>query len=344
MEATRRSGLTAAIGFAAALAVLAALATAVGIDRITATLAAADWGRLLLALGLGVGWLTVWGLLLFVVLRTLRVSVSGPTSVLLYVAATFANTVTPFGPAGGEPITALVISRVTASEYRTGLASIASVDALNVVSSLSLTLIGLVYYASTATLGPRLRLIALATAATAVALPFGWYAAWRRRRAIAEAVTGVVAALAAAVGRVVPRADVGEARIRGGVDAFLADVERLGEEPGNLRLGFGLSALGWLCQAAILFTAFAALGHSVDPAPLLFVVPLANVAGFVPLPGGIGSIESAFVGLLVLVTGFSAPIATAAVLIHRVIVSLLPTAVGASITLTVGGQQFSDLF
>jgi hypothetical protein len=341
---TRRNRLTALAGFVGAVAVLGVLVSVVGVGRIGETLAAADRSRLLLAVGLGAGWLTLWGLLLYVVLRALHVPVSRPVSVLLYVAATFANTVTPFGPAGGEPITALVISKVTASEYRTSLASIASVDALNVVSSLSLTLVGLVYYASTATLGPELRVLALATGVSALALPTGWYLAWHRRRALAGVVAGGLTGVAGVVGRVVPWVEADEATIRAGVDGFVADIERLGENPRNLQVGFGLSALGWVCQAAILFTAFAALGYSVEPAPLLFVVPLANVAGLAPLPGGIGSIESAFVGLLVLVTGFSAPIAAAAVLIHRMIVSLLPTAVGASITLSIGGQRLSDLF
>lgn len=279
MMARRRSRLAAAAGFLGALVVLGVLVTLVGAERVGAALLGADPALLLATLAFGAGWLTAWGLLLSLVLRSLDVAVSNTASVLLFVAATFANNVSPFGQAGGEPITALMIGRATDADYRVGLVSIASVDALNVASSLTLALVGLLYYASTTTLGSRLRVLAAVTVGAAILVPLLWLLAWRRRRVVVGSVARALVPVAAVVSRVVPRLNVGEATVRGGLEDFVADVERLGTEPRTLAAGFGLSALGWLLQVAVLSTAFHALGSGVDPAPLLFVVPLANAAG-----------------------------------------------------------------
>jgi len=74
--------------------------------------------------------------------------------------------------------------------------------------------------------------------------------------------------------------------------------------------------------------AFAALGTPVPPYVLLFVIPLANLAGAAPLPGGLGGIEAAFVTLLVPTTGIQASVITAAVLIFRGAIYWMPILIG----------------
>lgn len=87
----------------------------------------------------------------------------------------------------------------------------------------------------------------------------------------------------------------------------------------------GLSLVGWLFQTAALL---AALGHAVPIYVALFAIPLGNLAGATPLPGGLGGIEAAFVALLVPTTGIAAPAATAAVLIYRGVIYWLPVVTG----------------
>jgi uncharacterized protein (TIRG00374 family) len=85
-----------------------------------------------------------------------------------------------------------------------------------------------------------------------------------------------------------------------------------------------------------LWLAFAALDASVPVSVVLVVVPVANLAGVTPLPGGLGSIDATMVGLLVPLAGVSAEVATAAVLIHRLAVYWLPVALGGVVLVAAG--------
>ncbi|QSG08774.1 lysylphosphatidylglycerol synthase domain-containing protein [Halapricum desulfuricans] len=92
--------------------------------------------------GLVVLWQSAWGLCLHTVLRALGTPISRARAILVFVAATFANQVTPFGQAGGEPISALLVSEAADTEYEDGLAAIASVDTLHFFPSIGMAITG----------------------------------------------------------------------------------------------------------------------------------------------------------------------------------------------------------
>ena len=174
----RRVLLVGALG---AVVVLAVLFTLVGPTAVFETLAAADRRLVAVVVGFALVWLAAWGLMLRAVLASLSVEVPTHTAIVVYVGAVFANNVTPFGQAGGEPVAALLISKVSDCRYETGLAGIASVDVLNVVPSLSLVFVGVGYYATTAAVGDR-----LVTAVTSAVVVIGTVVAvlalaWRYR-------------------------------------------------------------------------------------------------------------------------------------------------------------------
>src|SRR6056297_1732681 len=101
------------LGFLAALAVLGALLWFVGVDDILTALSLLDPATFAVVVALGVVWLASWGLALRRVLDSIGVEAGAGESFLLYSAAAFANNITPFGQAGGEPFSALLISRAT---------------------------------------------------------------------------------------------------------------------------------------------------------------------------------------------------------------------------------------
>jgi uncharacterized membrane protein YbhN (UPF0104 family) len=94
------------------------------------TLRRADPEVLVAVLAVATVRLTSWGLALRTVLGVLGSKVSARLTVLVFVAAPFANNVTAFGQAGGEPVTALFIPRTADTGYETGLAAIASITPL----------------------------------------------------------------------------------------------------------------------------------------------------------------------------------------------------------------------
>ncbi|SEV88506.1 lysylphosphatidylglycerol synthase transmembrane domain-containing protein [Natrinema salifodinae] len=324
-ERNRRALLLGAFG---AIAVFAVLFFAVGARNVVDSLLSADPALVAATFALALCWLAAWSLMLRTVLAALGVDVPAGKSFFVYAGAVFANNVTPFGQAGGEPVAALLISKVSDARYETGLVSIASVDVLNVVPSISLIFVGVGYYASTTALGERLETAVGSAVALIVGIVVVMVVLWRRRDAIVERLPAVVAPRLGRLGLDRFNPETLEADLADRLGRFFANIERVATDRWRLAAVVGLSLCGWLFQTAALMAAFAALGHSVPPYILLFVIPLANLAGAAPLPGGLGGIEAAFVTLLVPTTGIEAPVITAAVLIFRGAIYWMPVLIG----------------
>ncbi|WP_410766393.1 lysylphosphatidylglycerol synthase transmembrane domain-containing protein [Haloferax sp. DFSO60] len=318
------------LGFLAAFVVFAVLFYFAGVDELVARLTTADPLILAAILGVSMLWLVAWGTSLKTVLGVLGVQISVVRSFLVFTGAMFSNNITPFGQAGGEPVTALLISRSTETEYETGLAAIASVDTLNFVPSITIALIGAGYYATEVTLGRNLEIALVAVGVLAIGVPTLVYTAWQRRyeleTRVIEALTPVIRTIAEYVPRVsVPSVETVKGRIAG----FFRSIERVGQNPRGLTVALGLSGLGWFCQMVALWLAFQAIGAPIAFSIALFVVPIGAIAGVTPLPGGAGGIEWT---LAILVTAASPAVsfdvATAGVVLFRGFVYWVPTLLG----------------
>ncbi|WP_122088172.1 lysylphosphatidylglycerol synthase transmembrane domain-containing protein [Halalkalicoccus subterraneus] len=326
----RRNWRALVVGFMGAFALIAGLFAVVGAGDVLEALATADPLLVAVSVGCAVLWLGAWGFVLQTVLGTLGVDLPTGRSLLVYAAAVFANNVTPFGQAGGEPIAALLISKVSDARYETGLAGIATVDALNVVSSLSLIAVGVGYYATTATIGGRLAVAVQSAIVIVASVTVLLYLVWRYQEAIVARLSGAAAAAVVRLPVGGSDSDAIAEDVSQRLRRFFAHIERMAVQRRRLAVAFGLSTVGWLLQAAALLAAFAALGHSVPVHILVFVIPLGNLAGATPLPGGLGGIEAAFVALLVPTTGLPAATVTAAVVIYRGAIYWLPVVIGGS--------------
>ena len=329
------------VGFAAAAAVFAVLFTLVGVDDLVATLRAAETGAVALVVVATLAWLLAWAVSLYTVLGMLGVDLSYPSSFLLFSGATFANNVTPFGQAGGEPITAFLISRVTDAEYERGLAAIASVDTLNFVPSITIALLGAGYFATEVALGAnRSVLVAVGgVVGLAVVVPSLVYLGWRRRYGLearlVDGLTPVIRVLARRLPRVpVPTPEGIEDRI----DGFFRAIERVAANPRRLAVALAASTVGWLCQTLALRVAFEAIGVSVPLSVVFVVVPIGAIAGVTPLPGGAGGIETVLVLLLLAapLPQVTEPVAVAAVVIFRGAVYWIPVLVGGTVVAWIG--------
>ena len=322
-----------AVGFGAGIVVLLALYSVVGLDAVLAALGRADPVALAAVGTVALAWLLAWSLALRTVLTVIAVEVSVPRAFLLFAGATFANNVTPFGQAGGEPFSALLVSRSTGVEYEDGLAAVASVDTLNFVPSISLALVGAGYYATRSTVGDRVEFAVLALTALALGIPLAAYFGWRARDRVASVAVRAILPASRALGRVVPTTSPpDEAGIRRRIEGFFAAIERVAGDRHRLALALGFSALGWLLLSASLWLSLFALGHVVPVAAVLFIVPLGSVAGVTPLPGGLGGVEAALVLLIVPLTGIDPATAGAAAVVHRGATYWLPVLIGGSAT------------
>ena len=329
-----------AAGFLAAVVVLLVLLWLVGFNEVIAALSMARPSVLVLVVLVALAWLFAWSLALRTVLGVLGIPISAGRAFLVFASATFANNTTPFGQAGGEPFSALLIARATDSEYETGLAAIASVDALNFVPSIVLALVGMGYYATAFTLGRRIELAALTILVLALLIPLGVSVAWRRREDVKAAVVHVATPAIGRLTRVLPRVSPPEpAAIDRRIDGFFGAIERVARSRRGLLAALGFSALGWALLSASLWLSLYALGHAVSPAVVLFIVPVGSIAGVTPLPGGLGGVEAALVLLIVPTTGVGLATASAAAVIHRGATYWLPVLLGGgAVGLLEGGN------
>ena len=329
-----------AAGFLGAAVVLGVLATVVGAGDLLGALARARSGAVVAVFGAAGVWLLAWALALRTVLGALGAAVSPLRAAAVYAGVLFANNVTPFGQAGGEPVSALLIADVAGTDYETALAAVASADSLNLVPSTALGLVGVTYLSVTAAVGDRLRLATAAVVGLAVALPAGGYLGWRYRERVETTVVGALAAAAGAVGRLLPRVEPpSRAAVAGRVGGFFEAVGVVGTDRRRLLVAVGLSATGWLAQATALWLALYAVGAAVPAAAVLVAVPVGAIAGVTPLPGGLGGIEAALVALLVPLAGVDAATAAAAVVLHRGGIYWLPTLLGGGVVAAVGADR-----
>lgn len=329
--------IATAAGFLVAAAVFAVMFWVLDAEAVLAAGRQADLVLLAVVVGTILLWNVAWGLELWTVLRTLDVHTPIHTALLVNAASGFANHVTPFGQAGGEPVTAWLITQSTDTDYEVGLASIASLDAINVVPSLSFAVVGGAYFLSTTNLSLNLGMVPTsvlwAVAVLAVVAVLAWWFRERVRRHVGGAVYHVVRAVTKRVPRVTPPS---RAMVTARIASFVAAIKRVGADRSGLASAVALSALGWVFQAVGLWLTFLALDAHIPVYVPLFVLPLGTMGSVVPTPGGLGGTEAINVTVLTVVTSVAAPTVAAAVTLHSVGGYLLTTSVGAAAASVLG--------
>jgi len=94
--------------------------------------------------------------------------------------------------------------------------------------------------------------------------------------------------------------------------------ERIAADPRALAHALVYSYVGWVFFTLPLVAAAEAVGLTVAPLLVLFVVPASTLAGLVPSPGGLGGVEVALSALLVALVGMAGHNAVAVTLLYRV--------------------------
>ncbi|PSP47338.1 TIGR00374 family protein [Halobacteriales archaeon QH_7_69_31] len=329
-----------AAGFLGAVAALGVLAHLVGIGDLLFALSLARLDVVAAVVAVAGVWLTAWALALRTVLAALGAAISPWRASAVYAGVLFANNVTPFGQAGGEPVSALFVAESTGTGYETALAAVASADSLNFVPSTALGLAGVAYLSVTAAVGDRLRVAGAAVAALAVALPAAGYLAWRARARLEAAAVAAIAPAARVVGRTVPRLEAPTRHaVATRVEGFFRAIEVVGTDRRTLGVALGFSTLGWLAQAAALWLSLYAVGVVAPVAAVLVAVPVGAIAGVTPLPGGLGGVEAVLIALVVPLAGVTAATAAAAVLLHRGAIYWLPTLLGGGVAGALGADR-----
>ncbi|MFB6227094.1 MAG: YbhN family protein [Halobacteriales archaeon] len=310
--AERRTLTKTVVGFVVAAILLYLLGFVAGWDKIVATLRDARPRWLALACLSTLFGLVAWGKAWQVVLAVIGIEIQFRRLVVTYFAATFANYVTPFGQAGGEPFIAYVLSQDTGASYEDSLASVVTADLLNLLPFFNFAAVGLAALALRAQLPSTVRPLAVGLTALAVAIPAFIYAGWNYR----DAVEAGVLRLLAPIARRTERLSIGGVRDR--IEQFYGSLEVLAAEPRELLYALVFSYLGWVLFALPLYFAALTIGREIDLLLVLFIVPASTIAGVLPTPGGTGGVETVLVLLLGPLVGLTVPTAAAMALVYRV--------------------------
>ena len=310
--ADRRTLAKILVGFAVAIVLVYFLGVLVGLGSVREALARADVRWLAVACVSTLIGLAAWGKAWQVVLAVVGIEVRYRRLVVTYLSATFANYITPFGQAGGEPFIAYVLSQDTGASYEDSLASVVIADLLNLLPFFNFAALGLAVLVVRAELPDVIRPLAFGLAGVAVAVPAIAYVGWNHR-------DGVERWLLRAIGPLVDRTErFSVDGVRRRIDRFYESLEVIAAEPRELAYALVFSYAGWLFFALPLYVAALTLGLRIEPLLVLFIVPASTIAGFVPTPGGLGGVETALVVLLVALAPLGGGEAFAVATIYRV--------------------------
>ncbi|WP_181684934.1 lysylphosphatidylglycerol synthase transmembrane domain-containing protein [Halorhabdus salina] len=234
------------------------------------------------------------------------------------------------GNAGGVPIIAYAFDRQARTGFNRSLAVVTIGDFLGLVSTLVLVTIGVGYVAVTVPgsrlVGTALVLVVLATVAL---LSVGVLLVYRQH-VLKFLVLGVAHIFRGTFGRLSTGVErrLAPEPLSASVDRYFETVDTVRGDRRSLLIAFLLAFVGWTLFAVPLYTSAIAVGRPIPFGLVLFVVSVGGVATLVPLPGGLGGVEFAIAGLIVVTANVDPAVAGATVVLYRLSVYWLPVAIG----------------
>jgi hypothetical protein len=315
---TRGRAFRAVAAFALAVLLVGLLAAGVGTDRLVDHLRTADLRLTAIGAVAAVAAVVVWS----EALRQL-LGVTHPVSGLRYRAAfltgDFTKQVLPMGHASGPAIMAYAVSRYVDIEYEETLATITVSDLLNLVVSLLLAALGLALLTAGGR-GASVEMFVVSLAVAVVGVGALLLLLVYRRPLLTRLVRRVAALFHATAGRAVGRFDrsFDPDRVEARLVGYYRTLDAVAADRGRVALATVLVTVGWLLFALPLYTSALALGVDLPLTVALFVVPVAGLATWVPVPGGLGGVEFAVAAALVAVAGLGIVPAAAVALLYRV--------------------------
>ncbi len=256
--------------------------------------------------------------------KDILAAVSGADLHMLFLgmAVAFSAFVTPFGLLGGEPFIAYVLSRDTDIPLGDSFGAVMAADILNTVPFFTLSFLGmltfLLFFPSTPVVSTILALFLVLIAIITV----GFLIFWFRKDLMLRLFGGVGSGIATVVGllrldshHVLGRIDDEFVRRKG---ERLYDIFRdLLQQKRRVVRVLILSHLANIASMGGLWLILRSFDVQAPLFVVLFVLPAAMLASYLPLPGGLGGIEVALTLLLVAVLNIPGSIASAATLLFR---------------------------
>lgn len=291
---------------------LVVLITLADVQKFAAAIRTADPRYLGISFGAGMMFFVVIGVTWHLFLRQIDVDPSYTTTMNMVFAGHFLNSITPLGQLGGEPLMAHVISQHTEADYEESLSTVMATDIVNfapfVTFFLGAAVIGLL-----GSLPPFLFLPVVAGLAISVIMGVIAYLLLFDDRILAGFFTPLFNIFDDYTGRY----DEWKYIIRDKLHNLKHAFEQIGQNKPLLGSTFLIAHLNLLAQGVCLYFIFLALGVPPHIFTIFVIIVLSLLAGFSPTPGGTGTFEAAFSGIMTLFYPVGLDTAAAAAILFR---------------------------
>lgn len=249
-----------------------------------------------LAMISGLSVFLVWGFIWDSFFDNLDIDVGLGESIQMFMAGNFMNSVTPLGQLGGEPFMAYIVSENTEASYEKSLSAVVSADLINSIPFMVYATTGFVYLLIYGTLNARIENVIILVSGLTLFVAGLIYLLWFDRKLLEKWCHGIVEF----VGNKFNRTEKFVEPVKEKITEIKKTFESIGEDPRHLLKTAVISHLAPVTQFICLY--FIMKGLSIEPnfIAIYMTVILAGLAMFSPTPGGSGTFEAAFAGLLVL--------------------------------------------
>lgn len=292
--------------------IFAALIYFADLNKFIESLTSADPLYFGIALAFGLSFFVSNAIIWHSFLREIDIPVSFWKSLKLFMAGNFMNSVTPLGNLGGEPFMAYVISKNTEANYQQAISSIVSADLVNTIPFITYSTAGILYLFFFGSVpGPIMRATYFTVALIVVGGTIA-YLLWFKEDLLENFILGLLDKIEDKIGNGKYVKAVRE-KIRETINLF----QEFGNNPRHLAKTSLIGHLSVVTQIICLYFILLSLGIEPAIVPITLTVLLSGLASFTPTPGGSGTMEAAFSGLLMLFLPISFDAALAAAVLFR---------------------------
>ncbi len=323
----------AVIGVLFWLLIFAAFVALAGVGEFIDTASQISPSRFAAMLGAnGLGTIAM-GLALYLIARNVGLGFSPIESVFINTAVGLAHNLTPFGQAGGIPVSGAILSRWTDRSYEKCLAVISAKDIVGFVPAIFFFITGGAYLVLFDPSVPgRLRPLLAAFTIFVVVIVSLAVLIYRYPDPAYRVLSRLVALANRTVARLpaIPSLDPTDVQAR--LDNFSQSISSIASNPPTVVAASTLTTTAVTSQGILLWLTLGGVGVELSPALTTFIIPVSLLASGLPLPGGSGGVESFQVLLVVAASGAAASTVITAVVVSRGLVYWTPIILG-SITL-----------
>lgn len=299
--------------FGISAALLAVLIYISDTAKFISALRSADPYYLALALVLGLSGFLIWGRVWHIFFNQMNIRSNFRETIEMFMAGNFLNSITPLGQFGGEPLMAYIISKNSDASYEKSLSCVVSADIINAVPFVTYLSAGVIYlflFRSTSSLlNQAIYITVVAGIVGGVLVYLLWFDEEILEKYIFKSLDKIK--------KVTDHGDKFIKSLKEKVTETKSSFQKAGEDPKTLLKASLIAHTTFITQVASLYFILISIGIAPKLPAMYFTVILAGIATFSPTPGGSGTFEAAFAGIIMFFYSISLANALTAAVLFR---------------------------